>query len=100
MTAKTKKFRVLANSTGHWEVYKPTGGHVGTWTFLRDALGAIDGHEAEIGRRNLDGTVTPVSDEDIRDDERAQEAEYEIAAENAWLKAAEYDERMLDPREW
>lgn len=28
------------------------------------------------------------------------EQESEIAAENAWLRAAEYDPRMSDPREW
>jgi hypothetical protein len=30
----------------------------------------------------------------------AAQQESEIQAENAWLRAAEYDPRMDDPREW
>jgi hypothetical protein len=35
-----------------------------------------------------------------QDAEHLAEQASEIAAENAWLRAAEYDPRMHDPREW
>lgn len=40
------------------------------------------------------------ADLDALDASREREYESETAAESAWLRAAEYDPRMDDPREW
>jgi len=43
--------------------------------------------------------ATELGEEDEQEEREAQQAA-EIEAENAWLKAAENDTRMYDPREW
>jgi hypothetical protein len=62
-------------------------------------------YEAYISTGPFAGATFEVLESELTDDEHEaldqhEQQRHEIEAENAWLRAAEYDPRMQDPREW